>query len=149
MTTTLWSARVRSSHHRSCYNQTGRCAYEQFHGTESQWRDPETPEPQKQPDEPEQGFPPFFGRRAKSLRRPLRPKPPIIQNPYNQNPYGQNPLRKLSKRRSEPRKNLPEVRKRRHPVNNTCPECGYVFPPSTVRLTAEAPKNSTLRSGHL
>ncbi len=41
-------------HHRECFLQTGRCAYEDKHGTEEQWQKPEEPEePKAEPVEPE------------------------------------------------------------------------------------------------
>lgn len=100
-------------HHRECYNQTGHCAYEQFHGTESQWREPPRVDPQPEP-EPEprqnQGFPPPFGNRG--------------QSPYGQNPYGNQQNGGVNIGRI-----CPQCKNVVTPVNNTCPNCGYIFPP--------------------
>lgn len=115
-------------HHRSCYNQTGRCAYEQFHGTESQWRDPRNAEPPKQPDEPEQGFPPFSAGGQNPYGAPYGQNP-YNQNPYSQNPYGQNPYGNYRNGGVNLGRICPRCGNVVTPVNNTCPECGYVFPP--------------------
>lgn len=120
-------------HHRECYNQIRHCAYEQFHGTESQWREPPKPvEPEQNEESKEtqnqKGFPPFgnFGQNPYNGN-------PYDQNPYNQNPYGQSPYNQ-GPYKSGPNgttigRICPQCRNIVTPVNNTCPNCGYIFPP--------------------
>lgn len=113
-------------HHRECYNRINHCAYEQFHGTESQWREP--PKMNEQKDEEEN--------RSETEHKGFSPFPPFGQgkeNPYGSSPFNQEPYNQ-GRYRSENGgttvgRICPQCRNVVTPVNNTCPNCGYIFPP--------------------
>ena len=115
-------------HHRSCYNQNRPLRLRAV----SRHRKPVARSPKrrtpKQPDEPEQGFPPFRQAGKNPYGAPYGQNP-YNQNPYNQNPYGQNPYGNYRNGGVNLGRICPRCGNVVTPVNNTCPECGYVFPP--------------------